>query len=161
MFADFRVHGLNMTFSNAFITGPHLFTGKEKGGLPPNFLWSLVALASLRRLSLLKTAHVAIAECRVAGNPGPPDFLWSLVAFASLRRLSLLKTAHVVVAECRVAGNPGRPSCSTHVRESPRTWGTRPGGKAGEQGKDLSHYQCRDPYLRLGRQADCSLGASL
>jgi hypothetical protein len=23
-----------------------------------------------------------------------------------------------------------RPSCSTHVRESPRTWGTRPGGKA-------------------------------
>jgi hypothetical protein len=22
------------------------------------------------------------------------------------------------------------PSCSTHVRESPRTWGTRPGGKA-------------------------------
>src|ERR1700733_12308275 len=23
-----------------------------------------------------------------------------------------------------------RPSCSTHVRESPRTWGTRPGSKA-------------------------------
>jgi hypothetical protein len=27
-------------------------------------------------------------------------------------------------------GNPGRRSRLTHVRESPRTWGTRPGGKA-------------------------------
>src|SRR3984885_16210498 len=34
-----------------------------------------------------------------------------------------------------------RPSCSTHVRESPRTWATRPGGKAGEQARDLSHNQ--------------------
>jgi hypothetical protein len=70
-----------------------------------------------------------------------PDFLWSLVALASLMRLSLLKAAHVAVGQCRVAGNPGRPSCSTHVRESPRTWGTRPGGKAGEEARDLSHNQ--------------------
>src|ERR1700733_13584554 len=60
----------------------------------------------------------------------PPDFLWSLVALANLMRLSLLKAAHAAVGECRVAGNRGRPSSSTHVRESPRTWGTRPGGKA-------------------------------
>jgi hypothetical protein len=33
------------------------------------------------------------------------------------------------------------PSSSTHVRESPRTWGTRPGGKAGEEERDLSHNQ--------------------
>src|ERR1700733_3881995 len=34
-----------------------------------------------------------------------------------------------------------RPSFSTHVRESPRTWGTRPGGEACEQARDLSHNQ--------------------
>jgi hypothetical protein len=62
MFADFRVHGLNTTFSNAFTARLHLLTGKEKGGASPDFLWSLVALASLMRLSLLKAAHVA-------GNP--------------------------------------------------------------------------------------------
>ena len=44
---------------------------KKKEGLPPDFLWSLVALASLMRLSLLKAAHVAVAsaayqEIRVA-----------------------------------------------------------------------------------------------
>ena len=37
MFADFRVHGLNTTFSNAFTTGLHLLTGKEKGGASPGF----------------------------------------------------------------------------------------------------------------------------
>jgi hypothetical protein len=29
-----------------------------------------VALANFMRLSLLKAAHVAAGECRVAGNPG-------------------------------------------------------------------------------------------
>src|ERR1700678_3655681 len=69
----------------------------------------------------------------------PPDFLWSLVALAHLMRLSLLKAAHAAVGECHVAGNPGQPSYSNHVRESPRTWGTRPGDKAGEEATDLSH----------------------
>jgi hypothetical protein len=46
---------------------------KKKEGLPPNFLWSLVALASLMRLSLLKAAHAAVGECHVAGNPGRPS----------------------------------------------------------------------------------------
>ena len=32
IFADFRVHGLKTIFSNAFTTGLHLLTGKEKGG---------------------------------------------------------------------------------------------------------------------------------
>src|ERR1700734_2171081 len=39
------------------------------------------------------------------------------------------------------------PSFSTHVRESPRTWGTRPGGKAGEETRDLSHHQRMTPPL--------------
>jgi hypothetical protein len=30
----------------------------------------LVALANFMRLSLLKAAHAAAGECRVAGNPG-------------------------------------------------------------------------------------------
>jgi hypothetical protein len=76
----------------------------------------------------------------------PPDFLWSLVALASLMRLSLLKAAHVAVGQCRVSGNPGRPSCSTHVRESPRTWGTRPGGKAcWESGKRRTKMTANTP----------------
>src|ERR1700677_340036 len=38
----------------------------------PDFLSRLVALAGFMRLSLLKAAHVAVAEGRVAGNPGSP-----------------------------------------------------------------------------------------
>jgi hypothetical protein len=30
----------------------------------------LEALANFMRLSLLKTAHAGVGECRVAGNPG-------------------------------------------------------------------------------------------
>ena len=75
-FADFSVHGLKTIFSYAFTTGLHLLTGKEKGGGFPDFLWSLVALASLMRLSLLKAAHVAVAsaayqEIRVAHLVNP------------------------------------------------------------------------------------------
>ena len=34
-------------------------------------------------------------------------------------------------SRCRPGGESiGKRSCATHVRESPRTWGTRPGGKA-------------------------------
>jgi hypothetical protein len=43
-------------------------------GLLPDFLSSLVALANLMRLSLLKAAHVDVGECHVAGNPGRPSF---------------------------------------------------------------------------------------
>jgi hypothetical protein len=42
---------------------------KKKEGLAPDFLWSLVALASLMRLSLLKAAHGAVGQCRISGNP--------------------------------------------------------------------------------------------
>jgi hypothetical protein len=46
----------------------------------------------------------------------------------------------------RVSGNPGRPSCSTRVRESPRTWGTRPGGKAWwESGKRRTKMNRQHP----------------
>jgi hypothetical protein len=47
---------------------------KSDCGLPPDFVWSLVALARLMRLSLLKAAHVDIGQCHVAGNPGRPSF---------------------------------------------------------------------------------------
>jgi hypothetical protein len=47
---------------------------KNLGGLRPDFLWGLVALANLMRLSLLKAAHVAVGECPVAGNRGRPSF---------------------------------------------------------------------------------------
>ena len=40
---------------------------KKNEGLPPDFLWSLVALANLMRLSLLKAAYVDVGECHVAG----------------------------------------------------------------------------------------------
>ena len=37
---------------------------------PPDFLWRLVVLTNFMRLSLLRAAHVAVGECRAAGNPG-------------------------------------------------------------------------------------------
>ena len=47
---------------------------KNCGGTSPDFLSSLVALAHLMRLFLLKAAHVAAGKCHVAGNPGRPSF---------------------------------------------------------------------------------------
>ena len=47
---------------------------KNNGRASPEFLSSLVALANLMRLSLLKAAHVDVSDCRVAGNPGRPSF---------------------------------------------------------------------------------------
>jgi DNA-directed RNA polymerase len=47
-----------------------LRTRKKKEGLPPDFLWSLLAPAHLMRLSLRKAAHAAVGEYHVAGNPG-------------------------------------------------------------------------------------------
>src|ERR1700691_4923596 len=77
-------------------------------------------------------------------------------------RLSLLKAARAAVGECHVAGNPGRPSYSTHVRESPRTWGTRPGDKAGEQARDLSHNQpITLPPLRSPSRLFIPLGSAV
>jgi hypothetical protein len=71
MFADFRVHGLTRPFSNAFTTGPTHLQEKKKEKLPPDFLWSLVALANLMRLSLLKAAHAVMsgAAYRKSGSP--------------------------------------------------------------------------------------------
>ena len=46
-----------------------------------------------------------------------------------------------------------RPSFSTHVRETPRTWGTRPGVKGCEQARGLSHYQRMTLTFHLGSQA--------
>jgi len=48
---------------------------KSYGGLPPDFLSSLVALVNLMRSRPAGTAHVVVGECRVAGNPGRPSFL--------------------------------------------------------------------------------------
>jgi hypothetical protein len=44
---------------------------KKKEGLPPDFLWSLVALANLMRLPLLKAAYVDMAGAayRKSGSP--------------------------------------------------------------------------------------------
>src|SRR5271168_3396724 len=44
---------------------------KKKDGLPPDFLWSLLALANLMRLSLLKAAHAVLsgAAYRKSGSP--------------------------------------------------------------------------------------------
>ena len=112
MFADFRVHGLNTTFFQCFHHPVFTYLQEKKEeGLPPDFLWSLVALASLMRLSSLKAAHVAVGECRVSRNPG-------------------------------------RPSCSTHVRESPRTWGTRPGARLGGK-PEKRRTKCPPPQTEL------------
>jgi hypothetical protein len=53
MLADFRVHGLKATFSNAFTNGwvPHC----------PDFLWKVVALRHSMRLSLMKGAHAELS----------------------------------------------------------------------------------------------------
>jgi hypothetical protein len=43
---------------------------RNEEGLPPHFLWSLVALANLMRLSLLKAAHaMSGAAYRKSGRP--------------------------------------------------------------------------------------------
>jgi hypothetical protein len=70
----------------------------------------------------------------------PPNFLWSLAALANLMRLSLLKAAHAVMsgAAYRKSGSPILLNPGTLWR----TWGTRPGGEACEEAKDLSHHQC-------------------
>jgi hypothetical protein len=58
MFADFRVHGLNTTFFQCFHHPVFTYLQEKKQeGLPQDFLWSLVALASLMRLSLLKAVR--------------------------------------------------------------------------------------------------------
>src|ERR1700691_270260 len=63
---------------------------KSYGGLSLDFLWSLVALVHLMRLSLLKAAHANLfsAACRKSGSPSfsthvrwgergaPVQFLW-------------------------------------------------------------------------------------
>ena len=62
MFADFRVHGLKTTFFKCFHYRSTPYVQEEKKeGLPPDFLWSLVALANLMRLSLLKAAHAVMS----------------------------------------------------------------------------------------------------
>ena len=66
MFADFRVHGLKTIIFQCFHHRLHLLTGrKKKDGLPPDFLWSFVALANFMRLSLLKAARRGHVRCSV------------------------------------------------------------------------------------------------
>ena len=72
MFADFRVHGLNTTFFQCFHHPVFTYLQEKKEeGLPPDFLWSLVALANFMRLSLLKAAHAVMsgAAYRKSGSP--------------------------------------------------------------------------------------------
>jgi hypothetical protein len=71
MFADFRVHVEHDLFP---MLPPPVYTyleEKRKEGLPPDFLWSLVALANFVRLSLLKAAHAVMsgAAYRKSGSP--------------------------------------------------------------------------------------------
>jgi hypothetical protein len=47
--------------------------------LPPDFLLRLVALAKLKRLSLLKAAHAGVGECRVTGSPGSRRFRMTIL----------------------------------------------------------------------------------
>ncbi len=67
----FCVHGLNTTFFQCIHHPCKPTYRKNKGGLPPDFLWSLVALANLMRLSLLKAAHAVLsgAAYRKSGSP--------------------------------------------------------------------------------------------
>ena len=72
MFADFRVHGLNTTCFQCFHHPVFTYLQEKKEeGLPPDFLWSLVALANFMRLSLLKAAHAVMsgAAYRKSGSP--------------------------------------------------------------------------------------------
>jgi hypothetical protein len=62
MFADFRVHGLNTTFSNAFTTGLNLFVGKEKGGGFAHLLQPMYAKA--------REHGAPVQGTRLAGKPG-------------------------------------------------------------------------------------------
>jgi hypothetical protein len=100
-------------------------------------------------------APMAFSAFLLAAKPCPLD---GCPMFADFRVHGLNKTFfqcfhHRSTPTCRKKKKEGlRLSSSTHVRESPRTWGTRPGGKADEQATD-----CRT--RRLGRQAACSLGA--
>jgi hypothetical protein len=87
---------------------------------------------------LLLPVYTDLQEKKKEGLP--PDFLWSLLALVNFMRLSLLKAAHAVMSGAAYRKS-GTPTSSTHVPESPRTWGTRPGRKACEQGRDLSHNQ--------------------
>jgi hypothetical protein len=62
------VRGPKMIFFDCFLADRYR---KSCGGLPPDFLWSLVALAHLMRLSLLKAAHAVVsgAAYRKFGSP--------------------------------------------------------------------------------------------
>jgi hypothetical protein len=93
---------------------------KKKEGLPPDFLWSLVALANFMRLSLLKAAHAVMsgAAYRKSGSP---------ILFHSCTRKS---------------ANMGHPSR----------------GQGWCAGELFVAQPTHDAYLRLGRQAGCSLG---
>jgi hypothetical protein len=58
---------------------------RSLGFAPPDFLWNLVALTDLMRLSLRERRTRDLVQCSVAGNPGRDDkeedgcFQWELV----------------------------------------------------------------------------------
>ena len=86
------------------------------------------------------------ADFRVHGlnKMGDPDFLYAapdMTACAAFSKESRMKFANATKLHRKSGGSPsfffpvvgvdggesiGKTSCSTHVRESPRTWGTRP-----------------------------------
>jgi hypothetical protein len=66
-----RTWAENDCFKCFHSAGSTVLSLKNKVGLPPDFLWSLLALANLMRLSLLKAAHAKLfgAACRKSGSP--------------------------------------------------------------------------------------------
>ena len=98
------------------------------------------------------------ANFRVHGlnKMGDPDFLYAapdMSACAAFSKESRMKFANATKLHRKSGRSPsfffscksvqtggesiGKGSFSTHVREISRTWGTRPGGKACEEGRDL------------------------
>jgi hypothetical protein len=149
MFADFRVHGLNRMGD-------------------PDFLYAApdrIACAAFSKESRMKFAN----PLNSTGNLGDPDFLYAApdrTACAAFSKESRMKFANATKLHRKSGGSPsfvsscksaktggesiGKRSCSTHVRESPRTWGTRP-GKQGLVGslEGGGRNDSQTPKLRL------------
>jgi hypothetical protein len=103
MFADFRVHGLKTTFFKCFHYRSTPYVQEEKKeGLPPDFLWSLVALANLMRLSLRKAAHAAVGS-------------------ATWQEIRVTHLVQPMYAKTRTWGTrPGGKACEEEIELSPK-----------------------------------------
>jgi hypothetical protein len=92
----------------------------------PDFLWNLVALTNIMRLSVKKGAHAALSSAawqeirvrsgrktfpgrvrRTADPSAPPDFLSRVVASINCMWFSLGRTTQVVAGKSSEVGNPG------------------------------------------------------